>query len=68
MLNRANVQLNRSGSLGLQPLMSVPTRLSFSSLTAPRLPYLGLGSEEALLTLADALPDAVFTIDRKSVV
>ncbi len=43
--------------------MPVPTRLQISSPTAPRLPYLGLGSEEALLTLADALPDAVFTID-----
>jgi two-component system response regulator HydG len=34
-----------------------------SPLTFPHLPFQGLGSEEALHRLADALPDALFTID-----
>jgi PAS domain S-box-containing protein len=34
-----------------------------SPLTSPHLPFQGLGSEEALHRLADALPDALFTID-----
>ena len=41
----------------------MPPRPTFPSPVAPRLPYLGLGSEEALRVLSDALPDAVFTID-----
>lgn len=34
-----------------------------SPLTAPHLPFEGLGSEDALHRLADVLPDALFTID-----
>jgi len=41
----------------------LPPRLTLPSPVAPRLPYLGLGTEEALRSLSDALPDAVFTTD-----
>ena len=38
-------------------------RLDFPSPVAPRMPYLGLGSEAALRTMADVLPYGVFTTD-----
>ncbi len=41
----------------------MPPRLAPPDPATPLLPYLGLGSEEAIRTLSDALPDAVFTID-----